>query len=252
MFKIIKSELSKCFYGKMVYICSAIIFLLPILDYAIIKMLLTQELAEQAGVSNLTTQSFILREFNAQFAAGGTVFIIITILIATLITSDYNNGTMKYSLMAVGRGKLIVGKIITVFTIELLYVSSILISSILIGILGYNWDPSGLNIIQIITVYLLGWLSICSFSMLLMFISNKMNKLIGTIGLSLGIYFTLSALSFVIPEKLKFLSLLESFVIFSSYNFDVNFIKVIINISVYFIVFGFLLVTSFKKKEILL
>jgi len=253
MFKAMVSELTKCFSGMMIYICTAIAIFLSLVDFIATKLITTlspeavPEIVER--YANITSQGYILNSLISLFSGGG-IFIVATIVVATLISEDYGKGTMKYSLLATSREKLILGKIVTAGVINLMFIGVSFIGAVLIGSFLFNWDSGGYSIMQIIVVYFLGWLTLFGFSSLVIFMTNKISKISGAIGLGIGAYMVMSMVGALVPKAIKPLVLTANFgkvmdMTLSSWS-EVAFTNV-----GYIIVFSILTLISFRKKEIL-
>ena len=253
MFKIVKSELMKIFSGKMIYICAVLTMLLTSLNYISVKILLSVNSPEASQIveemASITTQDYIMQQLLSLISNGG--FSIILIIILTyLITDDYSKGTMKYSLLAINKQELFIGKIIAVAIIELLLTVVGLITSGTIGVIAFSWSVSGLTVIQILQAYLYGWLGFLGFSCLVIFIIQNVSSTGGAIGVGLGIYLSIGIISMLIPQSIKpfIISANAINLIDSSKSLWNEF--ALTNIA-YIIIFGLLSLIIFKRKEII-
>lgn len=249
MNKIVKSELLKYFSGKMIYICSGILMILPVLDFIMAKILnkVQPEIAEQ--LLNLSTQEYMMKSLLGLFSSG-SLFIIVTVLISSIISEDYGNGTMKYSLLAVSREKLLIGKIITTGIINFIYIGVSLLSSSIIGFIGYKWSDNSHSLIQILGAALLGWITIFGFTCLVIFAVNKISKAGGAIGTGIGIYFAIAIIGALIPDEYKGAIITANLGKLVDMNLK-SWGEIIITGVAYIIIFSTLSMLSFRKKEIL-
>lgn len=249
MNKIIKSELLKYFSGKMIYICSAILMFLPVLDLIMTKVIekLKPELLE--NMKNLSTQEYMMNSLIGLFT-GGILFIIVAVLVSSSISEDYGNGTMKYSLLAVSRVNLLVGKIITIGIINFIYITLALLSSSIIGFIKHDWIDSSYSIIQIAGAFLICWITLCGFTSLIIFAVNKISKAGGAIGVGIGIYFFISIIGALIPVEYKRAIITANIYKLSDINVK-SWGEIIITGLIYIIIFSTLSILSFRKKEIL-
>lgn len=249
MNKIVKSELLKYFSGKMIYICSGILMFLPVLDFIMTKIIgnLKPELLE--NMKDVSTQEYIMNSIIGLFS-GGILFIVVTILISSSVSEDYGNGTMKYSLLAVSREKLLLGKIITIGIINFIYIALALLSCSIIGFIAHNWSDNSYSLIQIAGAILLSWITIFGFTCLIIFAVNKISKAGGAIGTGIGIYFFISIIGALIPEEYKGAIITANIYKLVDMNLK-SWGEIIITGSIYIIIFGTLSILSFRKKEIL-
>ena len=253
MFKVIKSELIKYFSGLMIYISTAITILLSLLDFIATKLIVTlspeavPELVER--YANMTSQTYIINSLMSLFS-GGAIFIVATIVVATIISEDYGKGTMKYSLLATSRGNLILGKIVTTGVINAIFVGASFVAAVIIGSFTFNWDSAGFTMIEIMVVYFLAWMTMFGFSSIVMFMINKISKISGAIGVGVGVYMVTSIVGALVPESIKPLILTANFgkvmdMTISSWS------EVVYTNLGYIIVFSSLVFISFRKKEML-
>jgi len=253
MFKAMRSELVKGFSGIMIYIFIAITICLSLVDFIATKLIVTlspeavPELVER--YANMTSQSYILNSLMSLFG-GGAIFVVATIVVATMISEDYGKGTMKYSLLATSRENLILSKIATVGIINAIFIGASFVGSITIGSFIFDWDSSGNSIIEIMVVYFLGWLTLFGFSSLVIFMISKVSKVSGAIGIGVGAYMGMSMVGALVPKTIKPFIITANFgkimdMSLSSWS-EVAFTNV-----GYIIVFSILTLISFRKKEIL-
>lgn len=253
MNRVIKSELIKCFSGKMLYITTVLVFLQSILDYGATKLITLfnpehiPELAER--FANMSSQDYILSSLLGIFS-GGSIFIIISIVLANIISEDYGRGTMKYSLLATTRGKLILGKLATAGIINLLFMLAALVGAGAIGITVFEWDINGYSSLQILVAYGLGWLTLWGFSCLIVFLISKISKASGAIGIGIGVFMAMGIIGLIIPQALKPLVITVNFhrvidMTLSSWG------EVLFTGGIYIIGFSILSILFFRKKEIL-
>lgn len=252
MSRVIKSELKRYFSGKMVYICAGLLMLFTLLDYGMAKILI--EISPESNPQieamflNLSSQSFVLNELRNLFT-GGNGLIMSLILAASLVSGDYGNGTMKYSLLAVSREKLIIGKVITASIINLIYIIAPLVSASIIGIAGYDWATDGYSYIQILGAASLCWVTLVGFTCLIMFAVNAVGKFAGAIGLGIGIYVFISMLS-LLPNKFK--SFVISINLYKLADLNLSGSLEVLGIGLlYTVLFAGLLTLVFRRKEMM-
>ncbi len=252
MLRIVKSELMKWFSGKMIYISMLVTALVVSIDYLASRLLVTHNPETVPGLAErfqlMSTQEYIVNSI-VNMVAGGTIFIIVTIITATLITEDYGRGTLKYSLLATTREKLMLGKIISSGIINFTLITAALISSSTIGVIGYEWKQDSYTILQIILVCFLGWLTIFGFSSLLMFALGGINKVSGAIGLGIGIFMLTGVIGVVAPEALKGLIIGVNFNKVAAMQ-TATLDQIFFSSSIYVLVFSILNVLNFRNKEI--
>lgn len=253
MYKIVRSELLKWFSGKMIYLSILATFFITAAEHVVTGILVRTSpesvpgLAETIG--KITAQDYILNSI-VNLISGGTLFIIITIITATVITDDYGKGTLKYFLLATTRTRLIIGKIITAGIINLVLVAAAFTASAVIGITAYPWLPDGFAVYELIAVYLLGWLTTWGYSSLLMFAIHRFSRISGSIGLGIALFMSLGMLGVILPER------------FSQYVITAGFYSVagmtpgswsqsFLISSAYIAFFSALNVMVFRKKEML-
>lgn len=249
MNKIIKSELLKYFSGKMIYICSGILMFLSVLDFIMTKVIGKLKPELLANMKVLSTQEYIMNSLIGLFS-GGILFIIVTILVSSSISEDYGNGTMKYSLLAVSRVKLLIGKIITIGIINFIYIALSLLSSSIIGFITHKWSDNSYSLIQIAGAFFLCWITLFGFTCLIIFAVNKISKAGGAIGVGIGIYFFISIIGALIPEEYKGAIITANIYKLTDINVK-SWGAIIITGLIYIIIFSTLSVFSFRKKEIL-
>ncbi len=253
MNRVIKSELIKYFSGKMIYITTILVFLQSILDYGATKLITLfnpEEVPELAQrFSNMSSQDYLLSSLLGVFT-GGSIFIIITIVLANMISEDYGRGTMKYSLLATTREKLILGKIFTVGIINFLFMTATLVGAGAIGFIVFEWDSTSYSIIQILGAYGLGWLTLCGFSCMIVFAISKISKVSGAIGMGIGISMAIGIIGMIIPPSLKPLMISTNFSRVLEMSLG-SWTEVLFTGGLYIIVFSILSVIVFRKKEIL-
>lgn len=253
MRRIVKSELIKWFSGKMIYISMLITALLVAIDFVATRLLASHKPQTVPGLAEkiqfMSSQEYIVNSM-VNLLAGGTVFIIISIITATLVTEDYSRGTLKYSLLATSREKLMMGKIIASGIINFSLIVAALVSSSIIGIIGYDWSQGSYTILQIVMICFLGWLTITGFSLLLMFALGRINKVSGAIGLGIGIFMLTGVMGVVAPESLKGLIIGVNFSEVAALETS-TLDQIFISGSMYVLIFSILNVLSFRNKEII-
>ena len=253
MFKVLKSELLKYLSGMMVYICAAITVFLSLADFAATKLItiLSPEAVPHLveKYATMTTQGYILNSLMSLFG-GGSLYIVVAIVAATLISEDYGKGTMKYSLLATSKEKLILGKILTAGVINLIFIGASLIGAASVGFIMFNWGSTGYSVLEIMVAYFLGWLTLTGFSALVIFMINKISKISGAIGVGIGASMVLGMVGALIPNAIKPFVITANFgkvmdMSISSWG-EVAFTNI-----GYILVFSILTLISFRKKEIL-
>ncbi len=253
MSRVIKSELLKYISGKMLYICSGILFFLPIFNYVLTKILIASNPETFSQIidrfSNLSSQEYILNSL-AELFSGGGLFIIVIILASSMITSDYSKGTMKYTLLATSREKLILGKIIASGIINFIYIAAASLSIGIIGIVSYNWGSNSHSIIYILATSLLCWITLMGITCLIMFAINRISSVGGAIGLGFGIYFVIGLLSGLLPESYKVPIISANIYKVLEVKWS-SLVEILIVGLAYIIVFSGLSLLAFRKKEIL-
>lgn len=253
MYRVVKSELMKWFSGKMIYISVMVTALLTTADHVATKLLSEYDPQAVPGLIErfemMSAQEYMTSAL-VSLISGGAIFIIVTIITAIIITEDYEKGTMKYFLMAVSRKKLMTGKILSMGIINLLLIIAAFISSVIVGVIGYEWQQGSYSILQIISVYFLGWLTLSGFSSLLMFVFNKVNKVTGAIGIGIAIFMILGIVGVVMPESIR------GFVISADFHKaadmdPASLRQTFLAGSIYVLIFSLLNLIAFKNKEML-
>lgn len=252
MFKTIKSELKKYMSGKMLYISIILVIVLSTIDYIATKVFIKYNPEEALELSkrsaNISTQEYIVGTL-VKLITGGTIFIIVTIIIAILISEDYGKGTLKYSLLATTKFKLIMSKIFTAGIINFLLVSAALISSSIIGIFAYKWDISSYYVFEIIAAYILGWLTLFGFSCLLIFVMINISKISGAIGVGIAIFMIIGVLGVILPQPLKAFIITVNFPEIVNMNLE-SLRQIFFTDVLYILFFSTLSVIIFRKKEL--
>lgn len=251
MLRVVKSELLKIFSGKMIYICIAILFSLPFIEYISYLGVHDMEPSLLDAITSLSRQEYITNSIiNLVSSMNFALIFIISILVSSLITEDYGNGTMKYSILAVTKEKLMIGKIITTGIINLIYLLVILASHIIISLLACKWSPEGIAISQIIGAFLLSWITLYGYACLITFALNKISKVSGAIGMGLGIYAIIAMLNGLLSNSYKFLVITGN-----SYKLMDMTVKSWVEVGltglIYIVTFSILSIVIFRKKEIL-
>ncbi|MCR3956279.1 MAG: ABC transporter permease [Gudongella sp.] len=252
MLRVVKSELLKWFSGKMIYISMIITAFLVMVDYFAARIFMKTSSETIPGLTDrlnaLSAQEYMVNSM-VNLISGGSIFIIVTIIIATLITEDYGRGTMKYSLLAVSRRSLITGKIASAGILVMMLVLSAAISSGMVGLTAYGWSDSSHSAMEVLTIYALTWLTLYGFSSLLIFAIGRISKLSGAIALGIGIFMATGLVGVFAPESIKRYIIGVDFHRVANLS-SVYQARILTNGLIYILLFAVLSIILFRRKEI--
>ena len=253
MLRVVKSELLKWFSGKMIYISMIITGFLGTVDYFAAKILMKSGPETIPGLADklnvLSAQEYMVNSM-VNLISGGSIFIIVTIMIATLITEDYGRGTMKYSLLAVSRKDLIIGKIVSAGLLIMMLVLSAAASSGVVGMVAYGWDETSHTMMEVVTIFILTWLTLYGFSSLLIFAIGRTTKLSGAIAMGIGIFMTTGLVGGLVPVSIKRFIIGVDFYRVANLS-SVYQERILTSGLIYLLLFTVLNIVFFRRKEIM-
>ncbi|MEG6614080.1 ABC transporter permease [Pseudoclostridium thermosuccinogenes] len=208
MSKVIKSEILKYFSGKFIYVLCIITTALPLLYYGFgyIVARINPEQAEQVleGVANVSFQEYVFTSL-IRFFSSGDIYLMIPILIAIIVTEDYGQGTIKYSLLAVSKEKLIMGKIVVIALVNSLLIACYLVSNIIIGFIGTQGFGNESFLMKTIVVLGIGWITILGYSSVITLVAINTRKVAYAILGGFGVFIFISMLKGLIPETIRYI-----------------------------------------------
>lgn len=253
MLRVVRSELIKWFSGKMIYISMIITAFLVMVDYFAAKIYMETSSETIPGLTDrlsaLSAQEYMVNSM-VNLISGGSIFIIVTIIIANLITEDYGKGTLKYSLLAVSRRSLITGKIVSAGILVLMLVISAAVSSGIVGLAAYGWSDSSHSVMEVLTIHGLTWLTLYGFSSLLIFAVGRITKSSGAIALGIGIFMATGLVGVLGPESIKRYMIGVDFHRVANLS-SVYQARIFTNGLVYILLFAVLSIIFFRRKEIM-
>lgn len=249
---LIKNEMYKVFKLNKLYFFMVMAF----------GLILVQGVAFSSGsASSVNGQSFPLWMLGRIMP----LFIFcMSLLLAEMISDEYRNGTLKlFLLRPVDRISLLTAKITAMSLSVCLLLLSVMAGSYLIGTLFWDWGDQLLfqeavfstpqGILLTLQAYGITLLPCLGFGMIIVLVSVMSTSIGGTVGISLGIMFILTALESVQP--------LNDYSIVHQMNLYQNLIRNphspdlvtgLLNVAVYILVFYAVSVIAFKKKDILI
>lgn len=208
MTKVIKCEFRKCIKGLSFYICMLIMIIIPLSEF--VFMQISSNSGEKTEAAQAMVDSFLKANGDQIFKYlyyvlfnGGSIFVVLTVMAAIIISEDYTRGTMKYVLLLSNRTKLGLGK-----------VSILLIVSTIIHLVGLV-VPFGISLVsrktyfgvysleQLIIYVLIGWSTIMAFTILVGIIGCLTKNVPATIGIGLGVYLICAGFGIHLSEKVK-------------------------------------------------
>ena len=193
LFSLIKNEYYKLFRKKKIYIFAMIIAAMAFIPVIINTI-------EEAGI-NFTVNTLPLE--NLSWSTEMIIPIFIAVLVADLITNEYQEGTFKLSLVSsVTRMELLAAKIITLVSIITLLVLFTMMISYLSGAIFLDWGiPFQFNnvtltetqgILYTFGLYFLAVVPLSAFGILIMYLGFKLETGGSVVGLTIGIFFIMN------------------------------------------------------------
>lgn len=251
MFKGVKSEVIKLLAGKMIYICVGLVAILSGMEFFMTKLLKYVEPQQVSDLSEIYphAQRYILISLS-NLLGGGPLLIMIIIIMASIMTEEYGRGILKYSLMALSRTQLMLSKLFVTGAVCLILVMTAFVTNIIIGYFAFDWAPSSYSFLELFGAYLIGWLVAYGFACVLIFMNQFISKVGVSISLGFVFFIIVGLLSVIIPDSFKAFLITANFV----YILDMEkeaFIQLILNGSIYIILFSLLSILHFNKKELL-
>lgn len=187
--------------------------------------------------------------------------IYMAILTSDMLTEDYNNGTLKNTVLRpISRGDIILGKMLFIIvSVTLLIIFNIIFSTFFSSFIFSNDMPSSYELVEllirgVLTAFVLG-----AFEVVLIFISLFANSSGVATGFGIGVLFAMKIISVtllalgVLPQKFSGIFITNSFDMFvnnvwiqDKSQFTLSFVMV----AVYYIVFSILSIKTFEKKDL--
>lgn len=244
MNKVIKNEFIKMLKEKKFYV------LVAVLIGSIVLMAITKD-------SSINAQNFVF-ETLAGMVIKPILLAFMIIVIAGVITEDYANGTMKFSLITpVKRSQLMVGKILFIYLYAVILLAVCFVASyvVCIAVIGV---PSQLmnNFISNIKCYAYILLPLLAFCTLISFIAMLINNMGEIIGIGLGIQFMTIIIDHSIKSAMYYLAgggmYLFDFVRASGDLKTIQMPRITLCSCIYIAIFMLLSVIVMKKKDLVL
>ncbi|HKL13622.1 MAG TPA: ABC transporter permease [Halanaerobiales bacterium] len=253
LYSLIKNEYYKLFKKKKIYIFTLIIIAMAFIPVIINKI-------EDAGIT-FTVNTLPLE--NLSWSTEMIIPIFVAILVADLITTEYNEGTMKLSLVSsASRLELLTAKIITLISVIILLVIFTMMISYLSGALFLEWGiPFQFNdltltetqgILYTIGLYLLSVVPLSAFGVLIMFLGFKLKSGGSVVGLTIGIFFLMNILRQISTLFRPFVlsNYFNTAYLLSSHGLSNKIVVLTIISAVYFLVFLGLSISDLVMKDI--
>lgn len=186
-----------------------------------------------------------------------------SLLLAEIISDEYRNGTLKLFLLhPIDRIGLLNAKIAALIVSVFILLLSVMAGSYIIGTAFWGWgDKMVFNntvfqttqgILVTLQSYIITLLPCLGFGMVIVFVSVLSSSMGGTLGISLGIMFVLTALENV--QEINNYSIVHQMNLYQSFISNPqseNIIIGLVNVAVYTVIFYIGSVIAFKKKDIL-
>lgn len=253
MLNVLRMELNRFFKGKAIYVFIAIIMAIPVIEYTSMKILIQNGIFPQDVVDKYMAYSSqqMVYYFWRQLFNGGALFFISVMMVSFILTEDYVNGTMKYSLMAVSRTELAVGKMLAVLILNSAIFCLGLLSGVTIAVITRSWDITGDTGSHFIIIAILAILTLAAFNSILSFIQVYINHLGAAIGIGLGLYVFSYTILQLLPESFTNYMFLGGIMRMSELHGSELTSAIIVPL-VYTLIFSSLAGISLKRKAFLL
>lgn len=256
MFKILNNEIYKIFAHKRIYIFMGIVFAVAL--FILTGAVLTNNLL----LGRNSGQVFPLQIFDGE--ASFIIPILIIMLISSLVTDEYADGSIKLPLLReVSRNKLLLGKTGAAVVVTALILIFLLIMSYIFGIAFFGWGNKflvkgltlspGRGIMFTLLVYVLSIISYTSFAMIILLLSVLVDNSGSVVGIGVGILIALLFIGQVFPEASLYLipSYFNTFNLLTS-GMDVKRIVIgFLFVMTVGLIFYILSITAFNRKDIL-
>lgn len=204
MRNVVRMELRRLFMGKALFVCMAILILIPIIELTSVKILMTQGTFDAASVTKF--QAYTVKEMSfylwRQLFHGGALFIIVSLIVTFILTEDYTNGTMKYSLMAVRRSQLSAGKHVSILIVNGMLILAGFTSAFLVSLVERGWSMSIGSFLDMFGIMILAWFAISAFTGILGIIQLHLSNIAASVAAGLGLYVVAWMIAQIIPDAL--------------------------------------------------
>ncbi|MEK5023786.1 MULTISPECIES: ABC transporter permease [Paenibacillus] len=250
--KLLKNEMYKVFkLNKLFYFMVMAIGLLIIQGVTVLS-------SPSGNINGQSFPMFMLSRIMPLF------IFFMALLFAEIISDEYRNGTLKlFLLRPVHRVELLNAKIAAMIISVLMLLLFVMTGSYVIGAALLGWGdqmmfndtvfPAAQGILLTLQSYIITALPCLGFGMIIVLVSILSPTMGGTIGISLGIMFVLTALENV--QELHSFSIVHQMNLYQSFagKFQaVNVISGLVNIAMYILIFYMGSVLAIKKKEIVI
>ena len=208
MTKVIKCEFRKCIKGLAFYICMLIMIIIPLSEF--VFMQISSNFGEKTEAAQAMVDAFlnangdqIFRYLYYVLFNGGSIFVVLTVMAAIIISEDYTRGTMKYVLLLSSRDKLGLGKVGILLIVSTIIHLVGLVVPLIISIISRKTYFGVYSLEQIILYVLIGWSTITAFTILVGIIGCLTKNVPATIGIGLGVYLICAGVGVHLSEKVK-------------------------------------------------
>lgn len=249
MMRVFQSEWYRLVRGKMLPISTGLVALFTALNYLIMRLVIFFDLEGAADLSRElmgATGSEYLATSMVQGLSGGTIYIILSVIVANLMTEELKEGTLKYSLLMRDRIALYSGKLLTLFSLGVLMALVIGLTNLLVATVGFQAVPQGGVIVRWAVEVGAAALTFTGYMALLLLLFSRIKHTGAAIGIGIALYIGMSLFEMLLPGGLSAVL----FTRVTTWLGEGAYGKVFLQAIVYTVGFGLLGLYQFKNKEI--
>ncbi len=249
MIYVFKSEWYRLLRGKMLPLSIGLMALLTALNFIIMRLVIYLNLEGAGELSRQmlgTSGTDYLRTSMAQGLSGGTVYIVLSVIVANLMTEELKEGTLKYTLLMRDRVALYGGKLLTLFSIAVLMASAIGLVNLVVATLGFPAGPEGPVIVNWALEVGMAALAFTGVCALLLLLFTRFEHMGAAIGLGVALYIGMSLFELLLPDSLS----LVFFTRVSTWFGQGAYTEITLQSLAYILCFGAWGTWQFKRKEI--
>lgn len=253
MIKVLKSELRKYTRSLAIYICMAIMVLVPTVEY--IFMAVSSKGTSQVEETQKLMEQFLAANGDQIFVYlytllfhGGSIFIVATVMAGIIVAEDSSNGTLKYIMLLSSRTKMALGKVgILLLSSTILNFMGLIVPIVISAKVREIYFET-YTMSHLIAYVVIGWSTITAFTLLVGLIGSITNNVPATIGIGLGVYLVSAGFGGHLPSVIQKFWFVMNIVKFGEKNFSELFFSV--GISCFMIlILSIVLGMRLRKKE---